>query len=117
MIEGFNTSQAASQPPPATPRPQAEVAQQQQQRTAQAYSNYQNPGSQDVGRTLESANRSLAFLNVELNIRIHEDTGVHIVSVVNRETGDVIRDVPPESQLDFLARIHEMIGIFVDVSA
>lgn len=87
---------------------------QDQQRARDSYARYARP--ENVQNTVDAANRELSLLNIELNVRIHEGTGNFIVSVVNSDTGDVIRDVPPESSLDFLARVHEMVGIVMNVS-
>jgi flagellar protein FlaG len=33
---------------------------------------------------------------------------------VNRETGEVIREIPPEKFLDMVAKLQELAGILVD---
>lgn len=81
----------------------------QQLNTYAAYEQNQN----EIEVILRDAHRDLAFLNIGLSWRIHDATNNFIVSVVNRETGDLIREVPQESSLDFLAHIREMKGIFM----
>jgi len=37
-----------------------------------------------------------------------------MVRVVNFETNEVIKEIPPEEVLDTVARIREMIGLLID---
>jgi flagellar protein FlaG len=37
-----------------------------------------------------------------------------MVKVLNTDTGQVIREIPPEKNLDFVAKLWEMAGILVD---
>ena len=37
-----------------------------------------------------------------------------MVSIIDRETEEVLREVPPEQILKMVAKIWEVIGIFVD---
>jgi flagellar protein FlaG len=37
--------------------------------------------------------------------------------VINRQTHEVIKEIPPEQLLDMIARIWEMIGLLVDEKA
>jgi len=37
-----------------------------------------------------------------------------MVTLVNRETGEIIRQIPPEKLLDMVARFRELAGLFVD---
>lgn len=52
--------------------------------------------------------------NLELRFKIHEPTREIIARIVNRETGEVIREIPPEKFLDMVAKLQELAGILVD---
>ncbi|EHS55366.1 flagellar protein FlaG [Paenibacillus sp. Aloe-11] len=47
-------------------------------------------------------------------ISVHEKTHAIMIKVLNKETGDLIREVPPEKILDLAARMMEITGIIVD---
>ncbi|MBE7898977.1 flagellar protein FlaG [Paenibacillus polymyxa] len=49
-----------------------------------------------------------------LEISVHEKTHAIMIKVLNKETGDLIREVPPEKILDLAARMMEITGIIVD---
>ncbi|MBW2645311.1 MAG: flagellar protein FlaG [Deltaproteobacteria bacterium] len=51
---------------------------------------------------------------VDLRFSIHEATGRTLVKVVSSETGEMVREIPPEQMLDLAAKIDEMMGILFD---
>ncbi|MDQ0492658.1 flagellar protein FlaG [Paenibacillus brasilensis] len=50
-------------------------------------------------------------------ISVHKKTHTIMIKVLNKETGDLIREVPPEKILDVAARMMEITGIIVDKKA
>lgn len=52
--------------------------------------------------------------SVGLNFAQHEDTGRTMVKVINRDTDELIREIPPKKVLDMAAKMEEMIGILFD---
>lgn len=52
--------------------------------------------------------------NVGLEFSVHDASGRTIVKVVDKETKELIREIPPEDILDFAAKMQEMIGILFD---
>lgn len=64
--------------------------------------------------------RSLRKLNamldapVRLSFQLHEGSGRMMVRVINEETGDVIKEIPPKEILDTVARIMEFVGLLLD---
>ena len=49
-----------------------------------------------------------------LSFSIHDKTGEVKVQVINDETGDVIREIPPNELLNIAARLQETVGILFD---
>jgi flagellar protein FlaG len=68
----------------------------------------------EVERLVDEADRGLKVLNERLGFQVHEDSGQLFVQVVDRETGEVIRESPPEEFLDLVVRMKEMVGVFLD---
>lgn len=52
--------------------------------------------------------------DVDLQFSIHEATGRIFVKVIRGETGEIIREIPPEQVLNLAAKIDEMMGILYD---
>lgn len=65
-------------------------------------------------KTIERAVKSLQGPQTTLEISIHEKTHDIMVKVLNKETGELIREVPPEKTLDLVAKMMEIAGILVD---
>ena len=52
--------------------------------------------------------------HVGLQFSVHEDTGRTMVRVVNKDTDELIREIPPEEALNLAAKLEEMIGMVFD---
>lgn len=81
----------------------------------------QGDGSAGQGQNLpgfeeakDQVNRALEQLNVKLSFKLNRDLDRMIVKVVNRESGEVVRQIPPEEMLEIAKRMEEMGGILLD---
>jgi len=63
---------------------------------------------------IERANKSLAGTNRKFEVSVHEKTNDIMVKVINTESNEVIREIPPEKILDLVAKLWELAGIIVD---
>ena len=48
---------------------------------------------------------------VGLRFSKHEETGRTVIRVVNKDTDELIREIPPENVLNLAARLNDMMGI------
>lgn len=71
-------------------------------------------GEEQLIRTIDRAVKSLQGPETVLDISIHEKTREIMVKVLNKDTGELIREVPPEKTLDLVAKMMEIAGILVD---
>jgi flagellar protein FlaG len=65
-------------------------------------------------KAIERAIKSIQGPSTALDFSVHKETKQIMVKVLDKETGEVIREVPPEKNLDLLAKLWEMAGILVD---
>lgn len=63
---------------------------------------------------VDLANKMLFKNNTHLKFEIHEKTKEVMVRIVRDDTGEVVKEVPPEKMLDMVAKIWETLGILVD---
>jgi flagellar protein FlaG len=63
------------------------------------------------------AERHFHIRNIGLEFEIHDATGRLEVTVFDKATGDVIREVPPHQVLDMVAKLDEMMGILFEQRA
>lgn len=68
----------------------------------------------DVEKSIEDMNKALSMLNRSLKFVVHEDTGKLMVQVIDKESGKVIKEIPPQILLDIEARIEKFLGILFD---
>jgi len=62
----------------------------------------------EVNQVLDTAN------NQRLQFQIHEATGRLVIRIVEKDSGDVIKEFPPEAILKMAERLEEMVGMMVD---
>lgn len=71
-------------------------------------------GEEQLIRNIDKAIKALQGPETALDISIHEKTHDIMVKVLNKQTGEVIREVPPEKTLDLVAKMMEIAGILID---
>lgn len=49
-----------------------------------------------------------------LEVSVHEETHAIMIKVKNKDTGEIIREAPPEKVLDAVAKLMEVSGLIVD---
>ncbi|MCR5799394.1 MAG: flagellar protein FlaG [Lachnospiraceae bacterium] len=65
-----------------------------------------------IKRVVENINKNMN--NGEAVFGIHEGTNRVTIKIVDKDTKEVIKELPPEKTLDMIARVWEMAGILVD---
>ncbi|MEG3069856.1 MAG: flagellar protein FlaG [Candidatus Syntrophopropionicum ammoniitolerans] len=69
---------------------------------------------QVLHEAVDKANHILEVYGTELHFSLHEASGEMIVRVINTKDESVIREIPPERVLDFVADVKEMLGFIID---
>ncbi len=62
----------------------------------------------------EKLNEMTRIFNRSFHFEIHEESKRWMVQVINTETGEVIKEIPPEKILDMVARLDQFVGLIVD---
>lgn len=68
----------------------------------------------DPGKAKEMAEdvqQYLEDLNIQLSFKVHDKTGELVVQVLNRDTGDVVRQIPPENLIKLREKLEELRGV------
>lgn len=63
---------------------------------------------------LDLQNKMQVLHNVDLNFSVHAASGNIMVTVVNEDTGKVIREIPSRELLDLATKLEETIGLIFD---
>ena len=81
-----------------------------------SYENQENAGQQPskeaIRKAVENINKNLK--DSEAVFGIHEKTDRVTIKIVNKETKEVIKELPPEKTLDMIAKVWEIAGLLVD---
>lgn len=67
-----------------------------------------------VQKLVDEAQDVLQRVNAQLSFKVHEGTGRTLVQVVEKDSKEVLRELPPEKMLDVIAGIWQWSGIAVD---
>ena len=76
--------------------------------------NARNPQAEDsaIKKAVEEINKKAN--NSSAVFGIHEGTNRVTIKLVDKETREVIKELPPEKTLDMISRVWEMAGLMVD---
>ncbi len=68
--------------------------------------------NEQLKKAIEQFNKKLG--NSEAIFGVHEGTNRVIIKIVDKDTKETIKELPPEKTLDMIAKVWEMAGILVD---
>lgn len=70
--------------------------------------------NEKLRKSVEQLNKQIGHQHVEAQFGIHEKTNRVTIKIVDKDTNEVIREVPPEKTLDMIAKAWELAGLLVD---
>lgn len=74
-----------------------------------------SPPDSDKTKTLINEVQSyVEDLNIQLDFSFQDNTGDLIVKVLDRDTGDVIRQIPPDDLVQLREKLKELRGVLFD---
>lgn len=89
-----------------------ENSQEKGQANDNSHTKDQESYNEKIRKAVEAMNKKLA--NSEAVFGIHEDTNRVTIKLVDKNTKEVIKELPPEKTLDMIAKVWEMAGILID---
>lgn len=73
----------------------------------------QQLSNEQLRRAVEQLNKNM-MAHSEAVFGIHEGTNRVTIKIVDKDTKEVLKELPPEKTLDMIAKVWEMAGILVD---
>lgn len=67
---------------------------------------------EQIRRAVEQLNKKMSHSSAVFGI--HDETNRVTIKIVDKETREVIKELPPEKTLDMIAKVWEMAGILID---
>ena len=71
-----------------------------------------NVSAESIKKAVENLNRNMS--DSEAIFGIHDETNRVTIKIINKETKEVVREIPAEKTLDMIAKAWELAGILVD---
>jgi len=74
------------------------------------------PVKSDILNVIDKLNSSLENVNEKVSFSYHEENKRIIIKVIDRETNEVVREIPPRDIVKLSEHIQEYLGMLVDES-
>ncbi len=97
---------------PVTTDAKGGYSQQQEQEQAGFVQKNKEVSSEQVKSAVDNINNQLR--RTSCSFKYHEETNRISITVRDKETDEVIREIPPEKALDMIAKAWELAGLMVD---
>lgn len=68
----------------------------------------------ELNDKMDGINKFLKSSNTNLKFNLHEDLNEYYVTIIDVETDEVIKEIPPKKLLDIYAAMKEALGLFID---
>jgi len=99
--------------------PMMELSNQVVAKSAESNTNQGENNQQDEEKNLENIKKAVDNLNKNMKntsaiYGIHEGTNRVTIKIVDKQTKEVIKELPPEKTLDMISKVWEMAGMLVD---
>ncbi|MBQ9767663.1 MAG: flagellar protein FlaG [Lachnospiraceae bacterium] len=118
------TDAAASRPRPEVQAAQTVQTTQAQPVEVQAEAQVQQAGQEQTGNpendsrriksAVDHANQTMRQSKTKCEFSYHEETKRVSIKVIDAETEEVIREIPPEETLEMISKMWELAGLMVD---
>lgn len=95
-----------------------------------ANENAQNAGSKDsqgkddqkmdeksVSYMTEELNKLMSRINANLEFQYHKEVNTMSVKMMDRKTGEVLKEIPPEEMIKHMIKTKDWLGAFLDKNA
>lgn len=69
----------------------------------------------EVETVVKKTNDFIEPLQTNLKFVLHDELNEYYVTIVNPDTNEVIREIPPKKMLDMYAAMAELMGLFIDL--
>ncbi|PYY29574.1 flagellar protein FlaG [Paenibacillus illinoisensis] len=69
---------------------------------------------QQLDKLIEDGNKVLQRMDTQLRWSVNKESNQMIVKVMDTQTNEVLREIPPEKYLELVQNLCEQVGLFLD---
>ena len=95
----------------------ADAATEQESEAQGAQSPHEPLSEEQTSFITEQLNDIMRNINVDLQFQYHKEVNVMSVRMLDKKTGEILREIPPESMVEHMIKVHDWIGVFLDKTA
>ena len=97
--------------------PVQDAATEQESEAQGAQSPHEPLSEEQTSFITEQLNDIMRNINVDLQFQYHKEVNVMSVRMLDKKTGEILREIPPESMVEHMIKVHDWIGAFLDKTA
>ena len=115
-VAGDANAKSRVQAPQAAPKPVAEGTERPQSGKNVPAEKPEPVREEEVSEALDTLNQRMEAIGRNVRFRIDPDSGHTVISVIDRETEEVIRQIPAEEALERIRQQPSAVGLLLDVT-
>jgi flagellar protein FlaG len=69
---------------------------------------------EEVKQKVDSLNQFLKVTNTQLKFNFHEELNEYYVTIIDENTKEIVKEIPPKKLLDMYAAMKDTLGLFID---
>ncbi len=77
----------------------------------------QQPNEEDMNQMMQELNELMDRINCNLQFKYHKEVNLFSVKMIDKNTNEVIKEMPPEEMIENMIQAKDWIGAFVDKNA
>ena len=118
-MDGYDAPQpnAAESSVQDSPQQTAMNAAQKQEQDSRAQAQHEPLTEEQTSFITEQLNEIMRNIDVNLQFQYHKEVNFMSVRMLDKKTGEVLREVPPEAMVEHMIKVHDWIGAFLDKTA
>jgi len=115
-IDVSTAGKGSTQAPPAGAKPEVEGTERPQGGKNVPAEKPEAVQPEEVSEALETLNQRMEAIGRNVRFRVDPDSGHTVISVIDRETDEVIRQIPAEEALERIRQQPSGVGLLLDVT-
>ena len=75
------------------------------------------PNEEDMNQMMQELNELMDRINCNLKFKYHKEVNLFSVKMIDKNTNEVIKEMPPEEMIENMIQAKDWIGAFIDKNA
>ena len=67
-----------------------------------------------TANAIDKLSQTIQIYNKRIKMSVHEETKRIIIKIIDRKTNKVIKEIPNRDVLNFIEKLHDILGVLID---